>query len=41
VNEEVTEKDNDVGASLSNLRNPPEGGGFRPARCFDEKNAIK
>jgi hypothetical protein len=36
VNGEVTEKDNDVGASLSNLRNPPEGVGFRPARCFDE-----
>jgi hypothetical protein len=41
VNEEVTEKDNDVGASLSNLRNPPEGGGFRPARCFDKQDKNK
>ena len=40
VNVEVTEKDNDVGASLSNLRNPPEEGGFRPARCFDEMSTA-
>ncbi|MDO9424072.1 MAG: hypothetical protein Q7T40_07775 [Methylobacter sp.] len=37
MNEEVAEKDNDAGASLSNVNNLPEGRGFRPARKFDEK----
>ncbi|CAK0767311.1 hypothetical protein CCP3SC5AM1_40042 [Gammaproteobacteria bacterium] len=36
VNEEVTKKDNDAYASLSNLTNPPDGGGLKPARKFDE-----
>jgi len=35
-NEAVVKKHSDAGVSLSNLNNPPEGGGFRPARKCDE-----
>ncbi|CAK0745538.1 hypothetical protein CCP3SC5AM1_120011 [Gammaproteobacteria bacterium] len=36
VNEEITKKDNDAYASLSNLTNSPDGGGLKPERKFDE-----
>ncbi|MDI1293814.1 MAG: hypothetical protein PSV18_13865 [Methylobacter sp.] len=40
MNEEVTKKNNDASASLSNSNNPLEGGGFRPAKKFDETQGI-
>jgi sigma-54 specific flagellar transcriptional regulator A len=36
VNEGVTKKDSPARAALSNIDNPPEGRGFRPARYFDD-----
>ncbi|CAK0761320.1 hypothetical protein CCP3SC5AM1_20002 [Gammaproteobacteria bacterium] len=39
VNEGVTKKDNDAYASLSNLTNPPDGCGLKPARKFDDQSS--
>jgi len=36
VNEGVIKKDSPARAALSNIDNPPEGRGFRPARYFDD-----
>ena len=40
VNLNVSAKDNDTGVSLSNFKNSPEGGGFRPVRYPDEDHAF-